>query len=72
MMKGIAGYNGKIPVGVKTLTSRDPWVIGKFKEEAELMKKFVHPNIVSLLGNTLLNATNFVIKDALDHYIYNT
>jgi serine/threonine protein kinase len=35
---------------VKTLTSRDPSVITKFKEEADLMRKFVHPNIVSLLG----------------------
>ena len=35
---------------MKTLTSRDPDVIKKFHEEAELMKKFSHPNIVSLLG----------------------
>ncbi len=46
----IAGYQGKIPVAVKTLTSRDPDIIQKFVEEAELMKKFTHPNIVSLLG----------------------
>ena len=46
----IAGYSGHIPVAVKTLTSRDPDVIKKFHEEANLMKKFSHPNIVSLLG----------------------
>ncbi len=51
--KDIAGYTGKIPVAVKTLTSRDPAVIQKFVEEAELMKKFTHPNIVSLLGKRL-------------------
>ncbi len=49
--KAIAGYEGKIPVAVKTLTSRDPEVLAKFMEEANLMKKFSHPNIVSLLGN---------------------
>ena len=49
-VQGIAGYKGKIPVAVKTLTSRDPSIISKFKEEAGLMRKFVHPNIVSLLG----------------------
>ena len=54
-VQGIAGYKGKIPVAVKTLTSSDPSVISKFKEEADLMRKFVHPNIVSLLGMTLYN-----------------
>ena len=49
-MKDIAGYSGSIPVAVKTLTSRDPEVVKKFYEEAELMKKFSHPNIISLLG----------------------
>lgn len=49
-MKDIAGYSGQIPVAVKTLTSRDQDVIRKFHQEAELMKKFSHPNIVSLLG----------------------
>ena len=49
-IKDIAGYSGQIPVAVKTLTSRDPDVIKKFHEEAELMKTFSHPNIVSLLG----------------------
>jgi len=46
----IAGYKGKIPVAVKTLSSQDPAVVEKFMEEAELMKRFTHPNIVSLLG----------------------
>ena len=49
-IKDIAGYSGKIPVAVKTLTSRDPVVIKMFYEEADLMKVFSHPNIVSLLG----------------------
>ena len=37
-------------MAVKTLNNKDPDVIQKFKEEAELMKRFSHPNIVSLLG----------------------
>ena len=37
-------------MAVKTLNSKDPDVIQRFKEEAKLMKKFSHPNIVSLLG----------------------
>ena len=49
-IQDIAGYTGMIPVAVKTLTSRDTEVIRKFYEEADLMKKFSHPNIVSLLG----------------------
>ena len=49
-VQDIADYKGKVPVAVKTLTSSDPSVISKFKEEADLMWKFVHPNIVSLLG----------------------
>lgn len=53
-MQGIAGYSGSIPVAVKTLNSRDPDKIHKFLEEAELMKKFSHPNIVSILGLKLL------------------
>ena len=57
LLQGIAGYKGKIPVAVKTLTSRDPLVISKFKEEADLMRKFVHPNIISLLGMPLYNCT---------------
>ena len=37
-------------VAVKTLNSRMQEDIQKFLEEAELMKKFSHPNIVSILG----------------------
>ncbi|CAI8011353.1 Inactive tyrosine-protein kinase transmembrane receptor ROR1 [Geodia barretti] len=48
--RGIAGFKRDLPVAVKTLTSRDPQKVAKFMEEAELMKKFSHPNIVSLLG----------------------
>lgn len=40
-----------IPVAVKTLSSTEPMLLSKFFEEVELMKKFIHPNIVSLLGN---------------------
>ena len=42
-----------IPVAVKTLTSTDQTLVKKFMEEADLMKKFIHPNIVSLLGREL-------------------
>lgn len=51
--QGIAGYKGELPVAVKTLSSREPEMVARFMEEAELMKKFSHPNIVSLLGRTL-------------------
>ena len=37
-------------MAVKTLTSRNPKDISRFLEEVNLMKRFVHPNIVSLLG----------------------
>ena len=37
-------------MAVKTLSSTDEHDIEKFLEEAELMKKFCHPNIISLLG----------------------
>ena len=37
-------------VAVKTLTSRDPKDIERFSEEMSLMKRFIHPNIVSMLG----------------------
>ena len=47
--QNIAGYK-EIPVAVKTLANKDPAVIAKFREEAELMKNFSHPNIVGLLG----------------------
>ena len=50
ILQNIAGFKGKIPVAVKTLTSRDPVIINNFRAETELMKKFTHPNIVSLLG----------------------
>ena len=59
----IAGYKGKIPVAVKTLTSRDPDIIQKFVEEAELMKKFTHPNIVSLLGERYNTITAMQASD---------
>ena len=49
-MQGIAGYRESIPVAVKTLNSQEPRIVDKFLEEAELMKKFTHPNIVSILG----------------------
>ena len=52
----IAGYQGYIPVAVKTLSSTDPEIVRIFMEEAELMKRFSHPNIVSLLGE------NFIIQ----------
>ena len=42
-------------MAVKTLTSTDPEVVRRFMEEAELMKKFCHPNIVSLLGEMFCN-----------------
>ncbi len=58
MQEGIAGYSGVIPVAVKTLTSRDPTVLNQFREEAELMKKFSHPNIVSLLGECTQRSRN--------------
>ena len=50
-MQGIAGYSGDIEVAVKTLNSRKQEDIQKFLQEAELMMKFSHPNIVSILGN---------------------
>ena len=50
LMQGIAGYRESIPVAVKTLNSQEPRIVDKFLEEAELMKKFTHPNIVSILG----------------------
>lgn len=50
--QSIGGFNGKIPVAVKTLSSTDPVIVQKFSEEANLMKKFVHPNVISLLGKS--------------------
>ncbi len=48
--QSIAGYNGEIPVAVKTLSGNHPQLVRKFMEEADLMRRFSHPNIVSLLG----------------------
>ncbi len=39
---------------MKTLSSIEEEDITKFLEEVELMKKFCHPNIVSLLGKIRL------------------
>ena len=52
-LQGIAGYEQPLPVAVKTITSTDPEVVKNFRQEAELMKKFCHPNIVSLLGKSM-------------------
>ena len=49
-LQNIAGYEGTLPVAVKTLSSTDEREVEKFMEEVELMKRFCHPNIVSLLG----------------------
>ncbi len=48
--QSIAGYTGEIPVAVKTLSGNNPELVKKFMEEADLMRRFSHPNIVSLLG----------------------
>ena len=37
-------------MAVKTLSFRAPNMLEKFIQETNLMKKFCHPNIVSLLG----------------------
>ena len=50
MMQDICGVQGPVLVAVKTLTSRNPKDISRFSEEVQLMKRFIHPNIVSLLG----------------------
>lgn len=55
-LQAIAGFTDRIPVAVKTLSSSDRDVVKKFMEEAELMKKFSHPNIVSLLGKQQTNS----------------
>jgi hypothetical protein len=48
--KCICGYEGNLPVAVKTLSHEKMKDINKFMEEVHLMKKFTHPHIVSLLG----------------------
>ena len=52
-LQGIANYGGLLPVAVKTLSSRASHMLEKFVQETNLMKKFCHPNIVSLLGKLL-------------------
>ena len=51
-------------MAVKTLSSRDPEMVAKFMDEAELMKRFSHPNIVSLLGIYIVH----VQSGSLDYY----
>ena len=60
----IAGYKGSIPVAVKMLSSQEPEVVAKFLEEADLMKRFTHPNIVSILGRYLC------LKRSSGHSLY--
>ena len=50
LQDGICGYHSDVPVAVKTLSSRKPEDLEKFEAEVELMKRFTHPKIVSLLG----------------------
>ena len=52
-IQGIAGCRDSIPVAVKTLSSQQTTIVQKFLEEAELMKRFSHPNIVSILGRII-------------------
>jgi len=49
-LQDICGFKGILPVAVKVLNSREETEIRVFTEEAELLKRFSHPNIVSLLG----------------------
>ena len=72
-MQGIAGFTDTIPVAVKTLSSTDPEVVTKFMEEAELMKKFSHPNVVSLLGKQLAVLTTLrqiIMVSGSFHFMY--
>lgn len=71
-LQGIAGFTDTIPVAVKTLSSTDPEVVTKFMEEAELMKKFSHPNIVSLLGKQPAITHDFVtdMVSGSFHFMY--
>ena len=50
ILQDICGFKGILPVAVKVLNSREETEIRVFTEEAELLKRFSHPNIVSLLG----------------------
>ena len=49
-LQDICGFKGTLPVAVKVLNSREEAEVRVFTEEAELLKRFSHPNIVSLLG----------------------
>lgn len=48
--KNIAGYQGNLPVAVKTLSKSRMKDIDKFMQEVNIMKKFTNPNIICLLG----------------------
>jgi len=52
-------------VACKVLNSRDDEEVKTFTEEAELMKKFSHPNIVSLLGKKWDNYLNLNVNSLL-------
>ena len=47
---GCMWLQGSVPVAVKTLSHEKMKDIDKFMQEVDLMKKFSHPNIVSLIG----------------------
>ena len=49
-VQGACGYKGSVPVAVKTLSHEKMKDIDKFMQEVDLMKKFSHPSIVSLIG----------------------
>ena len=44
-------------MAVKTLSHEKMKDIGKFMQEVDLMKKFSHPNIVSLIGELACSAS---------------
>ena len=54
-IQNIAGFDGSLPVAVKTLSNTDPTGSRRFLEEIDLMKTFCHPNIISLLGEGNFN-----------------